>query len=238
MADITRGVRLPKRPRNPGQVDLVEQVLAYDSYTKAILHFNGADGSTTFTDEIGNVWTGSGNAQIDTAQSKFGGASALSDGTGDYIIGSGSSNFGFGTGDWTIDFWVRFSAVNRLQLVYDARPPATPGDYNTIYVLDTNKIVYNTNGLDRITSTTNMAINTWYHIAVARSGTSTKMFINGTQEGGTFTDTINYLIPANRPMLLNGYDSNYSMAGWMDELRISKGIARWTTNFTPPTSEY
>ena len=56
-----------------------------DTYTKSLLHFNGSDGSTTITDESGKTWTAYDNAQIDTAQSKFGGASMLLDGVGDYI---------------------------------------------------------------------------------------------------------------------------------------------------------
>ena len=78
-----------------------------DSYTVALLHFNGADASTTFIDESGKTWTASGNAQIDTAQSKFGGASGLFDGTGDSITTPDHADFDVGSGDFTVDFWMR-----------------------------------------------------------------------------------------------------------------------------------
>ena len=67
-----------------------------DGYTVALLHMDGADTSTTFTDESGKTWTANGNAQIDTAQSVFGGASGLFDGTGDYLSASDHA-------DWQLD---------------------------------------------------------------------------------------------------------------------------------------
>ena len=75
-----------------------------DIYTKSLLHFNGADASTTFTDESGKAWTASGHAQIDTAQSVFGGASGLFDGTDDYIYAADSDDWNLGTLDFTVDF--------------------------------------------------------------------------------------------------------------------------------------
>ena len=72
---------------------------------------NGADGSNTFTDEAGKLWTAAGNAQIGTAQSKFGGASGSFDGTGDSLTTPDSDNFYLANGNWTIDFWVRFDVA-------------------------------------------------------------------------------------------------------------------------------
>ena len=81
------------------------------AFTKSLLHFDGADASTTFTDESGKTFTARGNAQLDTAQQKFGTASGLFDGTGDYIDTPDHADWFLGTGDFTIDFWVRFSDV-------------------------------------------------------------------------------------------------------------------------------
>lgn len=82
-----------------------------DSYTKALLHFNGIDTSTTFRDESGKTWTGGGTAQLDTAQKKLGTASLLLDGNSDYISTPDHADFDVGSGDFTIDFWVRFNAI-------------------------------------------------------------------------------------------------------------------------------
>ena len=81
-----------------------------DSYTKALLHFDGADTSTTITDESGKTWTPAGTAQIDTAQYKWT-SSLLLDGNSDYISTPDHDDFNVGSGDFTIDFWVRFNSV-------------------------------------------------------------------------------------------------------------------------------
>lgn len=241
MADITRGARGRKHPRNPGQLDLVTTANVLDAYTKSLMHFNAADGSVVMTDEAGKTWVVSGNAQIDTAQYKFGGSSLLLDGSGDFLRGDGSADFAFGTGDFTIDFWVRFASLADVSVIYDCRPNATQGLNGVIYYNNSSqKLCYFFDGADKIVGSTNITANTWHHVALARSGTSTKLFLNGTQEGATYTDSNNYTINANRPALGGGgySDTVYNLNGWIDEFRVSKGIARWTANFTPPTSEY
>src|SRR5690606_36671645 len=81
-----------------------------DMYTVSMLHMDGVDGATTFIDETGKAWTTHGNAQIDTEQYQFNGASALFDGTGDYIRTPSHGNFNFGNGNFTIDAWVRLNS--------------------------------------------------------------------------------------------------------------------------------
>jgi hypothetical protein len=81
-----------------------------DSYTVSLLHMNGTDGSLAFTDESSKIWSPAGNVQIDTAQSKFDGASGFFDGNGDYIETADSEDFNIGAGDFTVDFWFRKNA--------------------------------------------------------------------------------------------------------------------------------
>lgn len=226
-----------RRPRNPGPVSAVLQASLFDEYTISVLHFDGANGSTTIVDETGRVWLVGGNAQLNTTRSKFGGSSLLSDGSGDYIYGDGSSDYAFGTGNFTIDFWICTSVATTNKILYDSRP-AVNGLYPAISIDAAGKIVYYVDSGIRIQGTTTLDANRWYHIAVTRSGTNTRLFVNGMQEGATFTDTYNYINAANRPIVMNGYDGTYSVNGRMDELRISKGIARWTANFIPPGFPY
>jgi hypothetical protein len=216
-----------------------------DSYTKSLLHFDGADASTTFTDESGKTWTRSGNTQIDTAQYKFGGASCFFDGSGDYLYSDGSSDFVFGTGDFTVDFWWRpDGALSTYMVLIDWRPSGTlSGNYPVLVFIPTASphIVYQIGNTVSITGTATISAGNWYHIAIARSGTSTKLFINGNQDGSTASDSTDYIVGANRPTLDNGYDTvadQELLAGWIDELRISKGVARWITNFTPPITPF
>jgi hypothetical protein len=205
-----------------------------------LLHFDGADASTTITDSGGadHIWTAVGNAQIDTAQSKFGGSSCLFDGVGDYLLGDGSDDFAMGSGPFTIDFWIRPSAVGVVQVLYDERPAATQGNHITIYVGATNTIRVARDGADRITSSSTISSGTWMHIAVTKSqGLNLRLFINGVQEGGDFSDAnIDYTIQANRPVI--GAEGNAlgtnAFSGHIDEFRQIKGVALWTTRFAVP----
>jgi hypothetical protein len=217
-----------------------------DIYTVALLHMNGTDASTTFTDESGKSWTANGNAQIDTAQSKFGGASGLFDGTGDTLSTGDSIDWqldgGSDSNTWTIDFWVRFNGDPGTGLVSFINQYVDLSNYWNI-VLSSNllQFVVRSGGSNIvvISNAWNPATATWYHVAVVKNGvTGYLMFIDGTQIGSTATDTST--IPNFAGSLFVGINqatTNY-LNGWMDELRISKGIARWTAGFTPPTIEY
>jgi hypothetical protein len=218
-----------------------------DSFTKLLLHCDAADGTTTFTDSsaAAHTITPGGNAQIDTAQAKFGASSVLFDGTGDFLVADGHADFAFGTGDFAIDFWLRPNAINAFKALYDSRPSATEGAYPVLFFdgsgtfSSSNVLFYYQSSAVRITGTTALATGTWYHVAVTRSGTDTKLFLNGTQEGSTYSDSTNYGVGASRPALGIFTDgSTGALNGWLDEIRVSKGAARWTANFTPPTGPY
>ena len=180
-----------------------------------------------------------GNASISTTQSKFGGSSMRFDGSGDYLIfpSAQTQNFVYGTGNFTIEFWFYMSALAGIgyYVLYDGRPASTTGAYVNLAINGATPESY-VNGATVISGSP-LSANTWYHFAYARSGSSTKMFINGTQVGSTYTDNTNYINAANRPVIgTNGFtlgDSNFN--GYIDDLRITKGLARYTANFTPPT---
>jgi hypothetical protein len=215
-----------------------------DAQTVLCLHADGTNGSTSFPDssQYTHTVTANGNAQVSTAQSQFGGASALFDGTGDYLSLDGSTDFAFGTGDYTVDFWVRVAALPAPAHVYDARPPSTLGAYLAIYIWNADGFVHVTNGTTDIAGTTNTNSATWIHVAVTRAGTTRRLFINGTQEAIDSSDSVNLLNPAGRPWFggksYGGDGGLESLTGSLDEFRISKGVARWTSNFTPPTAPY
>lgn len=213
-----------------------------DSYTKLLLHGDGTDASTTITDSSPSAHTIvlGGNAQLDTAQFKFGSASILFDGVNDFIRGDGSTDFAFGTGDWTVELWVRLNATGIDQMLYDSRPSATDGAYPEIFINTSNVLIYVQGAVIRITGATALTTGQWYHVAAARTGTSTKLFLDGTQEGSTYSDSTNYLIGANRPAIgINATDlTSNDFNGWMDDIRVRKGIADYTANFTPPTAAH
>jgi hypothetical protein len=157
-------------------------------------------------------------------------------GSSQYLNLGGQSNFAYGTGDFTIEFWINATSYSGTPLIYDGRPTSSQGAYPTIYIDSTGVPVYYTNSAGRIISPTAITTNTWNHIAVVRSGTTTTLYLNGVSQG-TYSDTTDYLNGTNRPTiaaagfggatnLLNGYLSNF---------RLVKGTAVYTSNFTPST---
>lgn len=207
----------------------------------SLLHFDGTDGSTTLTDQKGKTWTAAGNAQIDTAQSKFGTASCLYDGSGDYIYGNGSTDFAFGSGDFTVELWVRPAALTGPHILFDFRPAGTnSGDYPYCYI-DATNIVYNTNATDRIVAAHGISTGSWVHIALARASNVARVFVGGTQKGSGYTNAQSMLVGTNRPTFgATGGNTagQFGFNGHHDDIRITKGVARYTANFTPPTAAF
>jgi len=209
-----------------------------DIYTKSLLHFDGADASTTFTDESGKTWTNGGDAQIDTAQSVFGGASGLFDGNEDYIITSAAlADFNMQTaGDWTVDFRIRPTSVAGTHTIAHFHKTADVRGLH-IYSNGTALLVDNGSTASGISAGT-IAINTWYHVAVTRQSGTTKLWLDGTlidsEAAQDYGDNDSYCMIGR----YYGGAATGEFAGHVDEFRVSKGIARWTANFTPPTRAY
>jgi hypothetical protein len=211
-----------------------------DENTVLLLHCNGADTSTTFTDssDFGHVVTVTGNAQIDTSASKFGGASAQFDGSGDRLNLDGSADFAFGTDDFTIDMWV-YHTSSATNMIYDSTPSGGgSGVYPKIYISNNRPAYEASDGSILITNNT-VSQNVFNHYAVVRRSGETTFYLNGVVQG-TATDTNDYSNGASRPQIGSSGTSPGSadFNGRIDELRVSKGIARWSTSFTPPTSAY
>lgn len=178
-----------------------------------------------------------GNAQVSTSVKKFGTGSIAFDGTGDYLKSNADTSlYTFGTGDFTIEMWFYLNNIVDNKYLIDFRPTSTNGAYPAIYIADSS-LYYYTNTTQAISATSALSATTWYHVAVCRSGTSTKMFLNGTQVGSTYSDSTNYLCDTNRPFIgIASRSLSNEMNGYIDDLRITKGYARYTANFTPPTA--
>ena len=168
-----------------------------------------------------------------TVSTSGSGSVFLNGSAGTYFTYGSQAPFAFGTGDFTIEFWMYTANVISQNIFFDGRASGTNGAYPTIYFVNGN-IYYLTAGINAITGT--ITTNTWYHIAVARSGTVTKMFVNGTQAGSPYTDTTNYLIsgPTIGCSSLATGVSPYT--GYFSNFRIVKGTAVYTSNFTPSTT--
>jgi hypothetical protein len=178
-----------------------------------------------------------GNAQIDTTTKKYGTGSMEFDGNGDWLLIPDSPDLKLGTGNFTIEFWVYLASGD----TGSARGLVAKGGASTGWLvsLDSSQKVVFTYTTSTITSSGAITTNAWNHIAVVREGTGsnqTKIYIGGTNDGtGTvstdFTQTEVMYIGANRT-------AGNPMKGFIDDLRVTKGIARYTANFTPQTSQW
>ena len=203
----------------------------YWNQTVLALHFDGTNGSTTFTYVKWRTVTANGNAQISTAQSKFGGASAYFDGTGDYLSVASSADFGFGTGDFTIECWVNTAGTSRS--VWDNRTTTEAG---TGYIAATTGRIGFWNNVASFEGTSNVANNAWHHLAWCRASGTLRLFVDGVAE---YTGAMTSDLGASRPMRTGrDYSNSGDFNGYIDDLRITKGVARYVENFTPPTAAF
>jgi hypothetical protein len=172
-----------------------------------------------------------GNAQISTSVVKYGTGSLAFDGTGDRLVGPATPNMAFGTGDYTIEFWC-YPSNTGYGCFIDTRSANPSTDGISIFNNGTSLEIY-TSGAAILTASSAFTLNTWQHFALTRSGTSLKAFVNGTQVGSTVTNSDNQT--AGRVMIGDSVQALYPLNGYIDDLRITKGYARYTATFTPPT---
>jgi hypothetical protein len=199
-----------------------------------------ATNAAIFDNSMKNDLETAGNAQISTSVKKFGTGSMAFDGSGDYLDVVTNSVMAFGTGDFTIEGWFYTNTTSGDRNLVDFRPSGTNGAYPNIFIAGGGYLSYNANGSVPISGGTAISTGTWYHFALARSGTSTKLFLNGTQQGSTYSDSTNYVVGDQRPRIATGgYGAGIAnFDGYIDDLRITKGVARYTANFTPPTAAF
>ena len=179
------------------------------------------------------------DAQIDTSVKKYGTGSMEFDGTGDYLQIPSSTQFGFGTGDFTVEAWVYLNSNGAtFKTIFSTRPTSSTGGSNAIYfgVSNNGQAYYDGSdgGTLSLSGTTVLSTSTWYHLAVVRSGTTITLYVNGTSEGTrTDSNTKN-----TNPAVIGGFSNGFTIDGYIDDLRITKGVARYTANFTPPTAAF
>jgi len=205
-----------------------------------------------------------GQVYVDTSVKKFGTGSARCLGGGEYLSLVNSADWALGSANFTIDAWVCFNQLDGYQTIlgswgqtsdsYMSKCAYVFAYDNSTHSVDGLAFMFSTDGTKNTVSILHRSwtptLNTWYHLAVVRSGTNVYFFVNGTQLGATYTGiTQTIYTPTNgmysgtynpadtQIMSLDGGTSNF-LNGNIDELRVSKGLARWTANFTPPTSAY
>ena len=211
----------------------------YFPKVKLLLPFDGSNAATTTNDESNSTHsvTFAGGAQISTAESKFGGSSLYLNGdSGTKLTISQSSDVDFGTGDFTIEFWIKTSLSNNDS---QSRRVISFGDNNATRI----QIFLSSDGIDfydtssvKVDGDIDVADGNWHHVAFTRSGTSLKGFVDGVQSGSTATNSTDYDNAA--ALTIGAYASTGlgRVVGYLEDLRITKGLARYTSAFTAPTS--
>lgn len=225
--------------------------------TKLLLHFNGWNSSDSF-DDSSYYWS---NRTVTNPENKVtsnnsdpkkfdAGAAAKFDGVGGYLSILDSDDWSFGSGDFTVDCWVNFSSIDELtnNTIMSQTQDGNNGYWFILQKFMGNYVWYfweYNGGVQTIfihSSTSPLSLNTWYHIALVRNGNNWYFFQNGVQLGTTVSNAAsvpNYAGPLEIGAVNMSPQSQY-LNGYIDELRISKGVARWTSDFSSrlPSAEY
>ena len=200
--------------------------------TSALLNFQ--DAGIYDRSGINNLDT-VGNAQIDTAVKKYGTGSLEFDGSGDYLKTVENETLELGSGDWTIEFWVYFDAVNNgtVKYLFDWRTASDTSNSFLAQESNNSWTYYNGAGANitsGLTSST-FSASTWHHLAICREGTTTRFFVDGTQTASS-SDVSTY--DSGTLVIGSRYNGQNYLDGYIDDFRITKGVARYTANFTAP----
>jgi hypothetical protein len=215
-----------------------------DSNTKLMLHF---DGDVTDSSASAHTVTNN-NVTFASTTPKFSQYSVYNFVNG-YLSVADNSDFDFGSGAFTIDGWINIASTAVGPLTVWCKATDANNGTAIVYRPDAGGVLvfyqFQSGVFDpNLTSLTVMSINTWYHFAVIRGWggnvNSWALCINGTAEAtATNSNPFFYLSRSAQIGNSDNYGASFGLFdGLMDEFRISKGIARWTSNFTPPTQPY
>jgi hypothetical protein len=180
-----------------------------------------------------------GDAKVSTVQYKYGTASMFFDGTGDYLYRNGTSNLFVANSDFTVECWVYLNSNSGTQIFvgYGVVPW-----YLCIGDISAGKAQFTWSSSAPInyhaTGTTTLSTGQWYHIAGVRYGSNIYLYVNGIQEANAAISG-SPRNPSTNALSVGAFASGVStLNGYLDDVRITKGIARYTSNFTPPTSAF
>ena len=200
---------------------------------------DGANNGTTFTDESANIKgsgsaktiTRNGDSKTLTAQSKFYGSSGYFDGSGDYLNLGNNSDFGFGTGDFSIEFWLNYTGGNGYVCFFQTGNNGT-NTYIYYGLENGTKTPFVWSNYNVLVGNTSISNNTWQHHAVVRSNGVINIYLNGTSIGSASWSSS---LSTNNTAFVGSNDiGTQNTTGYIQDLRIYKGVAKYTANFTPP----
>ena len=215
---------------------------------KLLLPFEGSNGDTTTTDSSNtnhSSFTFSGGAQVSSGASKMGSTSLYLDGAGDYLTLGANSNFAIASSsDFTFEVWFKTDTISAMNswargiFTLDSGGGAFSIALDTTSGLRAGKSDSGSWSLSGVGGS--VGDNQWHHVALVRSSGTTHLYVDGTS-AGSYSDTDSYSDNSGspRPLIGTRYNtSNGNFKGYMDDLRLTVGVARYTSNFTPPTTAH
>jgi hypothetical protein len=203
--------------------------------TSLLLNFTNAG----IIDQHGsNVIETLGGVQISTAVKKYGNASMYFDGTGDYLTIRNSQNFAFSSGNWTIELWIYLNSSARQGFVAlgDASGSNVPWEIGVNASGKFRLLTQTSGGQIIMDSTTTPSTGIWYHVAGVRNSGTATLYVNGVAEATSSSLSTNSLTTETNAIQVGKYSYGFELNGYIDDLRFTKGYARYTANFTPPTA--
>ena len=210
----------------------------YFPQTKLLLPFDGSNGATTTSDlsDSNHSITFNTSDTVSTAQSKFGGSSAY---VTSYIRTSSSDVCNMGTGEFTIEGWFYLTSFSNSFSFFDQWAVDASGNWQIWHSTGaTGKIRWYYSGVSLLQSTTTLSLNQWYHLAFVRSSGVLKIYINGTADVTTASFSSQYGKTGTLWMGKQHVNSLGTPLYYIDDIRVTKGVARYTGNFTPPTTAH
>lgn len=220
----------------------------YFSNVSLLLHCDGTNGSTTFTDSSSNpkTVTSNGGCAISTAQSKFGGASGLFDASNDYLSVPASADFAMGTGDFTVEMFVYLNGTPNGSALIAETFTGSGGSVQfalafcngTLGSVGGSRLAFCnfTSSWAGAVNASSLTLSQWIHIAGVRSGNDWRLYVDGVSVANA---TVSRTLSSDEAILVGrrwdtaGTQSYFN--GYIDEVRVTKGVARYTSDFTPPT---
>lgn len=202
-----------------------------------LMHFDGTEGGTSFIDSSPSPLTilASGAAKLTTSDPKFGSAAGLFDRTlACYAYATSTSKPSLGNGDFTIEGWVKLTQVGQFQNILRFGSGTSSGGW-TVRINTSNQLQFLAHGVLTATLGTNVAFSSgvWTHFAVSRSSGALRGFIGGVLLNSPNTNTTD--LTRTDQLWIAG---DLLLGGLLDEVRITKGVARYTESFTPPTAPF
>lgn len=232
----------------PATDSVTSELDARTDYTSLLLHMNGSLWGQSYLDSSGKSKTVGKNLEQYTVTeiAKYGTGSGWFGGTNGYLSIPDHDSFNFGNGDFCEEAWVYFKTLptTTTSSIIGQRATTTTNNCFNFNIRYSSSLYYlyvsmSYNGTSQVTATSsaiNLRVKEWNHIAVSRSGSTLYFWLNGVS-AGTYNISTNTLFNSTASLTIGADDAGTTnfFNGWIDGLRISKGVSRYTADFTPPS---